>query len=860
MEPRPALGFVSKVSMMGARSNAATLAVRNAAQRPAVGRRSATRYAAALLFASGGAALIYQVIWIKQLSLIVGAEVYAISIAISGFFGGLALGGWFFGRWSDRSDRPIRLYALAEVATGVAGVATTSILARTAPWFAGLESSHAIVAWAAVFGLVGLPAFMMGGTLPMLVRAMARDQQDVGQAGGKLYAANTAGAIVGALVPMFILVPSFGVQGAALAAAMVNAVAAIGAVIVDRSAGPSIRASKASSAAPHLAHAQWAIALYGAAGGVALGYEVVWSQVIVQFISTRSFAFSVVLATYLAGIALGAALFARWGHLVRDAGAAFGLLIAAAGCVAVIEIAVLGHWLIVAQTLLETAVHQATASDLAGMCARFAVAAICIVFVPTVLLGAAFPAALRIIVGEGRIGRDVGAVVAVNTLGGIAGTLMTGFILIPRLGVVRTLAALAIGSALIGIAAMLRFASAGRNRWAILAVGAASISVALAVPADQLARLLPAARAGRVAFYEESGAGTVAVIETSNSSHRFHRLYIQGVSNSGDAMPSLRYMRLQALLPLIIHNGDPKSALVIGYGTGITAGALSQFPGLQRRVVSELLPAVIGAAPHFQGTFDAATDPGLEKRLRDGRKELQSSDERYDLITLEPPPPSAAGVVNLYSSDFYRLAASRLNENGIVAQWLPLPTQNDEDTRALVRSFIDIFPYASIWSTELHEAMLIGSRQPLVLDASRISARFSQPQTSAALAEVGVGSPAALIATWITDRNGLEGFAADAPAVTDDRPGIEYASWLRPGEFARTFAHLQRFSSDPQLKGAGPNFVSSLAAERNELDTFYRIGLSVYAGDRIQYARDIARMTQAGRENPYYRWFISPKQ
>ncbi|WP_456733915.1 fused MFS/spermidine synthase [Bradyrhizobium sp. USDA 3364] len=816
------------------------------------------RYVAALLFVSGAAALIYQVIWIKQLSLVVGAEVYAISIAVSGFFGGLALGGWSFGRWADKSERPMRLYALIEVATGVAGIAATLLLARAAPWFAGLEETSGILAWAAVFALVGLPAVMMGGTLPILVRALAPDRQDVGRSGGRLYAANTAGAIVGALLPMFVLIPAFGIRGTALAAAMINVLAAIGAVIIDRPAGASSSAEGAVSAAPRLAGARWAIALYGAAGGIALGYEVVWSQAIVQFMSTRSFAFSVVLATYLAGIALGAALFARWSHFVRDAGAAFGILIAAAGCVAVVEIALLGHWLVVAQTLLETAVYQVTANDLAGMCARFAVAAICIVFVPTVLLGAAFPAALRLIVGEGRIGRDVGAVVAVNTLGGIAGTLITGFVLIPRLGVVRTLAALAIGSALIGVTAMLRFASAGRTRWAMLAVAAAGIFVAFAIPADQLVRLLPAARTGHVAFYEESGAGTVAVIETSNSSHRFDRLYIQGVSNSGDAMPSLRYMRLQALLPLIIHNGDPKSALVIGYGTGITAGALSQFPGLQRRVVSELLPAVIRAAPHFRGTFDAATDPGLEKRLRDGRKELQSNDERYDLITLEPPPPSAAGVVNLYSSDFYRLAASRLNENGLVAQWLPLPTQNDEDTRALVRSFIDIFPYASLWSTELHETMLIGSRQPLELNASRVSARLGQPQTSAALAEVGVSSPAALMATWITDQNGLKAYAADAPAVTDDRPGIEYASWLRPGEFARTFAHLQQFRSDPPLRDANQEFMSSLAAQRDELDTFYRIGLSVYARDRAQYARDIARLTPASKTNPYYRWFISP--
>jgi len=747
-----------------------------------------------------------------------------------------------------------------EAGIAVTAIATTLILARAAPLFANLEATSSLLAWTVVFAVVGIPPLLMGGTLPVLVRAITQGRQDAGRIGGQLYAANTAGAIVGALLPVFLLIPAFGVQGTAIAAAVLNLVAAAGAMMLDRASNAWTATMPFEISARSSTQARRALALYAAAGGVALGYEIVWSQAIVQFMSTRSFAFSVVLATYLAGLAVGAALFARWVERIRDPGAAFGLLISAAGWMALMEIAVLGHWLVVVQTAFEAGIYHSTGSDLAGMCARFAAAAIFIVFLPTLLLGAAFPAALKLIVGETSVGRDVGAVVALNTLGGIAGTMITGFVLIPWLGLVRTLAVLAIMAALIGVAAMVCFPGTGKKLWAVLAIGAASIFVAVATPADQLARLLPAARTGNIVFYEESPAGTVAVIETSNAANRFHRLYIQGVSNSGDAMPSLRYMRLQALLPLIIHNGDPKSALVIGYGTGITAGALSQFPGLEQRVVSELLPAVIHAAPNFDGTFGAVTDPGLEKRLRDGRRELQRSQQHYDLITLEPPPPSASGVVNLYSSDFYRLAASRLNEKGLVAQWLPLPTQNDEDTRALVRSFIDVFPHASLWSTELHETLLVGSHEHIELDVQRITARLGQPQTSKALAAVGISSTAALIATWITNRDGLMRFAGDGPLVTDDRPRIEYATWLRSGEFARTFAHLQQFRSDPELRSADEKFTSSLTTEREQLDSFYRLGLSAYAGDRAQYVRDASRILQLASENPYYAWFVGPRR
>ncbi|WP_316396284.1 fused MFS/spermidine synthase [Bradyrhizobium sp. 33ap4] len=813
--------------------------------------------AAALAFVSGAAGLIYQVIWIKQLSLVVGADVYAITTAVSAFFTGLALGGLIFGGRADRASQPAKLYIAIEIGIGITGVATTLILANIAPVFVAIESASGLLAWAMVFVLVGIAPLLMGGTLPVLVRAVLQNSGDAGRVGGRLYAANTAGAILGALLPMFVLIPLFGVQGTSIAAATLNVLAAAGATVLGRIPLASARIKPAGRAAAHQPRrVGLAVALYAAAGAIALGYEVIWSQSIVQFMSTRSFAFSVVLATYLAGLAAGAAIVARVIDRIRDPWSVFGLLIAAAGFLALIEIAALGHWLVVAQTATEAFVLRLTENQFAGMCARFAVAAFCIVFVPTLLLGAAFPVALRLVVRDAHIGQDVGAVVAVNTLGGVGGALLTGFVLLPWLGLVHTLALLAIGAGLLGVIACWGGRSSRTGVGLAVAVGAACIVAAVATPSDRFAQLLPAARSGKIMFYEESPGGTVAVVNTG----RFRRLYIQGVSNSGDAMPSLRYMRLQALLPLIIHNGEPKSALVIGYGTGITAGALSQFPALDRRVVGELLPAVLRAAPIFDGTFNAASDPGLEKRLGDGRRLLQRESQTYDLITLEPPPPSAVGVVNLYSRDFYRLASSRLNDDGIVAQWLPLPTQNDEDTRALVRSFIDVFPYASLWTSELHEMLLVGSRRPIQLDAERISARFNQPETSAALSAVGVNSVAALIATWITDRDGLVRYAADAPAVTDDRPRIEYATWVRPDEFSRTISHIWQYRSEPPLKGADEQFTASLLSERRDLDAFYRAGLSAYAGNRQAYAREMASLSQAARRNPYYRWFTGSKE
>jgi len=328
-------------------------------------------------------------------------------------------------------------------------------------------------------------------------------------------------------------------------------------------------------------------------------------------------------------------------------------------------------------------------------------------------------------------------------------------------------------------------------------------------------------------------------------------------SNSGDAMPSLRYMRLQALLPLIIHKDDPHSALVIGFGTGITAGALLQYSGLNQRVCAELLPTVVSAGPFFHGNFGAFSDSKLKVRLSDGRRELLRNAQRYDLITLEPPPPSAAGVVNLYSRDFYHLAASRLQPNGLFAQWLPIATQNDDDTRSLVRSFLDVFPYATVWTTELHEMLLIGSLSPIELNLDRISQRFNQTAISDALKEVGISSSAALLATWVMGREGLDHYAGTALPVTDDRPRIEYSSWPRQDEITRVLPELLALRSEPPVIDSSDTSLANISEERENLMAFYAAGIAAYNGDRQIWAREISQALRRDPDNPYYNWAVN---
>jgi spermidine synthase len=813
---------------------------------------SATLTAALLLVLSGAAGLVYQMLWVKQLALVVGADVFAVTTAVSAFFAGLAVGGFLLGRWADRWARPALLYSGLEAGIALLGVGSTLVLAMATGWFARLEASLGWVAWLAPFTLVGLPAVLMGGTLPVLTRFVAPSGERVDAAGGRLYAANTAGAILGALATPFVLVPWLGVLGSSFAAAVANLLAACVALGLLRSSQPRVASEPASR------HPVWLpLTLYAVAGGIALGYEVVWTHAIVQWTSTRTFAFAIVVATYLAALTLGSALGARGVSRLGDPWGWFGGLIAAAGLVALLEMALLGAWLRPLQVRAATWTFALTASEALAMSARFATAALCVVFLPTLMLGAAFPVALSLAASPDHPGRDTGRVLAVNTAGGIVGTLLTGFVLVPALGVERALGVLALGAAGVGVVAVLRARDVrARALWATLVVAGAVVVTTLALPPDQLARQLAKARGGELVYHEASAGGGIAVITQGARRNPFRRLYIQGVSNSGDSLPSIRYMRLQALLPLLIHGGEPRSALVIGLGTGITAGALLRYPGLETRVCAELLPAVVHAASRFSGNFGAPSDPALEIRLADGRRELARSEERYDLITLEPPPPSAAGVVNLYSRDFYRLAARRLRPGGLFAQWLPLPTQTDGDTRSLVRSFLDVFDHATLWTTELHETLLVGSLTPIELDAARIQQRFAEPQVAAALAAAGVGSAAALVATWVTDRAGLERYAGDAPAVTDDRPRIEYGPWVLPDDFAKTLSHVLSVRGEPPLRNADDVFRAQVASSREGLLSFYEAGLAAYEGDRERWGRSMQRVMAAEPDNPYYRWAL----
>ena len=693
------------------------------------------------------------------------------------------------------------------------------------------------------------------------MRAVTPGDAALGREAGSLYAWNTAGAVAGALLTPLLLVPRLGVRGAGLAAALACLATAGLAAWLDRRSGaarsvPRVHAAPEEPAAGR--RTLLGLSLYACAGGIAMGFEVLWSQIVAPFTSTRGAAFAIVLAVYLVGLAAGSSAWSRVADRVADRWGAFGVLISTAGLLAMVSYASLGIWLPDSQEAVGQWLARRSGSHSLGMYGRFLLAAIVIVLPSTLALGAAFPAAVRLTGEAARTGTSVGRVAAWNMAGAIAGILIVGFVAVPAVGLARTLFLLAVLAAVVGSIATL---ASPRRRTVTVAASVVLLLAgavgAVQFPRDKLGTLLAEQRGGRLDYYAEGAGGAVAVLEQSTPAGTFRRLYVAGVSNSGDSLSSLRYMRLQALLPLLVHPGEPRSAMVIALGTGITCGALLADPDLERRRCVELLPEVVEAAARFAGNFGVTTNEGVDLRVGDGRHELLRSAETWDLITLEPPPPSAAGVVNLYSREFYELAKRRLAPGGMVAQWWPLPTQNLEDSKSLVRSFVDAFPHVSLWTTEVHEMLLVGSTSPMPIHVPRVAHRFERPGVAAALREVGVDSAAALLATWVTDRNGLLALVGDAPPVTDDRPRIEVAPWLRPGEMARVLPVVAGLATDPPLEGADAEFREAVDRRRGQLGLLFQALQASLEGNDTRMRSSLARLRSADPDNAYFRW-IAP--
>ncbi len=724
-----------------------------------------------LLFCcSGACGLIYQVLWLRQLSLVLGVTVYAASTVLAAFMSGLAIGSLLAPRVLRWVGRPLIAFGLAEILIGLAALATPAALSAAvavyeAAYRAGGDTPALLTLGRVIAAFLVLlaPTILMGLTLPLLSATSLVRGGRIGSRIGLLYAANTGGAVTGAVLAGFHLIGGLGMQRTFLVAATLNTVVGLAALWLSRGAehtplpvptpdrsGPDPSATRAS---PTARAVRVVVAVSGAAS---LALEIVWFRILLQFLPATTYAFTTMLATVLAGIAVGGALGAR--VLARDRD---------------------WHWILV-RILFATAIAVVVSvmalswSYAAGWRTSGTIqASVAAIFPAAVLMGAAFPIALHLGGLAARrdsdssvaVARQVGRLYALNVAGAILGALAGGFLLLPLAGSRGSLIALAtlyVVSALVLLAA---HADRRRLQWRVAVRLALFIAAAAAVPDPFAAALTRRHGADHQEIWRDEGVQT-AVSVHQRGTERI--LFLDGLHQANDTASMIYTHRVIGHLPMVLHP-SPADVLVVGLGGGVTAGAVSQHPGA-RVLIVELSDSVRRAAGFFAHVnYDVLNQPHVRLRVDDGRNFLRMTSQRFDVITADIIQPHHAGAGLLYSREYFALMRGALRPGGLVLQWIG--ERPEAHYKALMRTFLDVFPDATLW----HQGeLLVGSLRPLEVSPAAVQLRLASPHARAALEAVGFKGLETLAAWYTAGPEAMRRFVGEGPLLTDDRPLLEY--------------------------------------------------------------------------------------
>jgi spermidine synthase len=600
---------------------------------------------------------------------------------------------------------------------------------------------------------------LMGATLPVLSRAdLVRAS---GARLGTLYAVNTTGALAGALLTGYVLIGGIGIQRTFYLAAALNlAVAGVAWWLSRHDPLPVVEGSGTGSEkfVPGDAVPATVVLSAMAVSGVAsLALEIVWFRILVQFLPATSYAFTTMLATVLAGIAIGSALASRALTRPRNWSVVLAATLGATSIVVLTSLAILG---------VTYAAGWRTSGLAQGSAAAILPAAI--------LMGYAFPIALALWTRPRDADvttrpREVGTMYAANVIGGIAGAVLGGFVLLPWLGSRRALIACA---ALYLAASVVMFA---RLRRPLVAVALVVLFAASArvVPDPFDAALARRHGRGERIFWKEEGVQTSVSIHT----HAFRGwlMYLDGLHQASDAPEMVRLHRLIGHLPMVLHP-KPDRALVVGLGCGATPGAVSQHDS--DVLVVELSDTVRKGAAFFKHVnYDLFARPNVTVRVDDGRNFLSLTDATFDVVTADLIQPIHAGAGNLYSREYFQLVADALADDGLVLQWIG--HRPDSQYRLIMRTFLDVFPYTTLWADG---QLMVGAKRPLRLARAAFDAKRDRAVTRAALDEVGLDSFETLTSWYVAGPDELRRFVGAGPLLSDDRPLVEYHRSLPAGE------------------------------------------------------------------------------
>jgi spermidine synthase len=791
-----------------------------------------------LFLGSGLAALIYEVVWFQILQLIIGSSAISLGVLLGTFMGGMCLGSYALPRFVPKALHPLRLYAALEVGIGAAGL----ILLWAAP---GIDTMYAAigggsVAVRAVVAALCLlpPTVLMGATLPAIARWVDTTPRGVAWL-GYFYGGNIAGAVIGSLLAGLFLLRFYDVAVGTYAAAAVNAAVALMAWrIAQRApsmiAGEPAPASKsgaapaASAPLPGASLVYWTIAVSGL---TALSAQVIWTRLLSLLFGGTVYTFSLILAVFLLGLGLGSTAGAAFSKRAADARRALGwaqLLIALATVWA-------GYLLLVAlpyDPVSEQVMSEPLRKYRLDLWRAFEV-----VLPAAVLWGASFPLALAALARPGQdSGTLVGGVYAANTLGAIAGSLGVGLFLVAKLGSQHTQQVLILLSVAAGLILLVSGGGAKtsvppevrarrrRGLPVLVVVTMAAVAGAVWMPAVPgllvaFGRFAPA-WVGRVEvpYVGEGLNAFVAVSKTPTGVLSYHNSgKVQAGSEGAD-------MRLQRMLGHFSHlvPRSPKDALVVGLGAGVTAGAVTIAPSVERVTIVEIEPLVPKAVAAYFGDYNyhVINDPKVSVDIDDGRHYLLTTDRKFDVITSDPLDPWIKGAATLFTEEFFTTIRRHLNPGGVLTQFVQLYGSNRDAVKSEIGTFMKVFPHTLVFGNLAegrgYDLVLVAQVEPMVIDVDALQARLDDPayaRVRTSLRDIGITSAVDLLGSFTATSADLAPWLADATINTDRNLRLQYLAGLtlNANQSAGIYSEMLAFGRFPEQVFTGsPDTVRQL--------------------------------------------------
>ncbi len=737
---------------------------------------------------SGVSGLIYEIVWTRKLGFIFGSTAIAVGVCLALYLAGLALGSYFAGPIADKMRRPARAYAAMELGIGICGLLSIPLLDATAWMYAKFEPLAFVLLALALLP----PTVLIGGTLPVLIRATQRPSAVVSVT-GRLYSGNTLGAVAGTVLAGFVLIPHWGMLATTAAAATLNLLLAL---VVWKAFGnreaPPLRPPSNPLVTADVnsvpAYVIWMV--LAISGFCALLDEVIWTRSIEPIVGSSTWSLAIMLSPFLLGLALGIAAatrLVRAPSVLKRVGPVAMLawaqsLTGAAVFAGVFVLRLLPGWFYSLYESLDTQPEWFLASQ-AALCGAISL-------IPAFCIGASFPLALAVYPNRSEPSRLVGRLYSINTAGAIVGACLSGVILIPWIGLRGGF--LLAGSLNLALGAILLLSADGRwPRRMLAAIPVATVGTMLyiAPPWDQapmatgIFNMVPAVLEGgqgflpiilrqvHILYYREGATGTVAV----GMRGQRNVLTVDGLAEASDSSAT------QVLLPhyAMATGTATQRALVIGYGSGNTAGSLALYP-FEQIDVAEIEPATVEAGRFFEGINHR---PDLDRRVRvhwaDGRTWLaESPAASYDVIVSHPSMPWTPGSDKLFTREFFRLAHSRLRPGAVFAQSFPLYALDFRSVQSMLRTFADAFPQVLVVTSGRNagELILLGSDRPLKLDWNQLDQLFATNARFSDLDRAQLPDKGAVTGRVLFGAAEIPALAGATPFNTDDNGLIEFAS------------------------------------------------------------------------------------